>query len=531
MFTTVDLSYGLLSFSYPYYITLFASGILSYYLCTIHKQTLGAIVGLLASDLVIFVFATDKDIMDGSLLLYIPAVLAAFVLFDSKRFVLRIIFCCIAFALFFAARNVDWDVFSYGPEPTLKYPVTFIIDFCVSLLLSILLLQFVAKINTKVEKKLLAHQEELKKLSVNLKKNETRLLLANKGSRIGVYEWNIVTNEVYTSNEWLSLLGYESQGSNGSSADLFLEMAHPDDRKMMMTVIKRYQHLSEPFEMEVRRKTISGEYIWCLDRGMVTKQNGEELDLIVGTTMDINERKINELAIQDQIGKLQITNRELDSFVYNASHDLRSPLSSILGLLSIASSSDSLEELKVYLTYMEKSVKVLDEFILAISTYTQNSKQQITTERVELSLLLQEVLDSLRYNSWYKNIEIISEITEGIVIETDKSRLRIVLSNLIANAIKYRDQRKETQFVRIKVENIADGTHILIEDNGIGIDNAYLERVFDMFYRAQSSVEGSGLGLYITSEIITKINGRLFLSSVLEEGTAIKVILPQKLLM
>src|SRR5690606_13883717 len=121
---------------------------------------------------------------------------------------------------------------------------------------------------------------------------------------------------------------------------------------------------------------------------------------------------------------------------------------------------------------------------------------QLNTERVGVWLLLQEVLDSLRYNSWYRNIEIISDIPKEIEIDTDKSRLRIVLSNLVANAIKYRDQQKETQFVRITVEKIADEIHILIEDNGIGIDSAYLERIFDMFYRAQSSIEGSGLGLY-----------------------------------
>lgn len=525
VFIIVDWGYGLLSFSYPYYLVLCAFGGLSYYLCTINQQILAATTGQLVTYLVIFAFATDKNIMDGTLLFYIPAVLAIFVLFDSKQFVLRIVFCGLAIILFFTARYVDWDVFSYGPESALTYPASFIIYFFSALLLSILLLQFLVKINTKVENGLLEKQNELRQLSLRLKKNQTRLALANKGSKIGVYEWNLTTNKVYVSDDWLVLLGYVNHVSISDSSDSFLARIHVEDRQTMIAAIKRYQHLPEPYEVEIRRKTSSGGFIWCLDRGMVTTQH-DGSHLIVGTTMNIHERKKNELVIQEQMKKLQFANRELDAFVYTASHDLRSPLNSILQLMSTASSSKSLDDVKTYLAYMKNSIKVLNEFILSLAEYAQGTNKELAIERIEIWYLIKEILDSLRYNSWYQNVETTIDIPYDIVIYTDKSRLRIVLNNLIINAIKYQDQQKETQFVKIVAEQRGDDIHLLIIDNGIGIENDYLEQIFDMFYRAQNSIEGSGLGLYITSEIIAQMKGRLFFCSLLEEGSAVKMILP-----
>ena len=529
-FTIVDIIYGELKNSYTYYLLLAAVGGLSLTCCLSGRQTLGACIGLVGGNLLIFVFATDKAIMDGVLMLYIPTILCTLVLIDGKLLALRILLCAFSVSLVILAHYIDYPLLSYGTETALKYPITFFIDFFASLLISITVLQFVIGVNAKVESKLLDNQKELHQLSSALKKSETRLILANKGSRIGIYEWDVAASTIYVSDEWLALLGYAPGELRSLSGDFFLELLHPDDQAIMATTIKRYLHATEPFEMEMRRKMKDGSYRWFLDRGMTAKKDdADEGDIIVGTTMDINERKVNELHISDQFGKLQETNRELDSFVYSTSHDLRSPLNSILGLLSLAEESDSMEEMRSYLEHMERNVKILDEFILEISMYTQNAKQQVKAECVYLCPLVQEVLDSLRYSTWFKNIQINCNVPEDTVISTDKSRLRIIFSNLISNAIKYQDPLKETQFVQISVENIAGETHVLITDNGIGIDIANQERIFEMFYRAYAQVEGSGLGLYLTSEIVNKIKGKLFLCSVPEEGTTIKLIFPQKI--
>src|SRR5690606_17952119 len=119
--------------------------------------------------------------------------------------------------------------------------------------------------------------------------------------------------------------------------------------------------------------------------------------------------------------------------------------------------------------------KVLNEFILSLAEYAQGTNKELAIERIEIWYLIKEILDSLRYNSWYQNVETTIDIPYDIVIYTDKSRLRIVLNNLIINAIKYQDQQKETQFVKIVAEQRGDDIHLLIIDNGIGIENDYLE--------------------------------------------------------
>ncbi|WP_345229945.1 PAS domain-containing sensor histidine kinase [Olivibacter ginsenosidimutans] len=529
-FTLIDIIFGELRNSYGYYLLLIVVGGLSYACCLANKQTLGACIGLIGGNLLIFVFATDKAIMDGVLMLYIPAVLCTLVLIDGKLLILRVLLCAFSASLVVLAHYIDYPLLSYGTETALKYPITFFVDFFASLVISITVLQFVVGVNAKVESKLLDNQNELHQLSKALKKSETRLVLANKGSRIGIYEWSVMADSIYVSEEWLSLLGYHLKDLQIASSADFLALLHPDDQALMKSTIKRYAHISEPFELEVRRKTKDGTYRWFLDRGMMTVQDEQHVhDVVIGTTMDIHERKMNELQISDQFGKLQETNRELDSFVYSTSHDLRSPLNSILGLLYLAEDADSIDELRGYLKHMEKNVKILDEFIVEIGMYTQNAKQEVKTERVEVWTLLQEVLESLRYNAWYKQVQVFCDVPQETVMYTDKSRLRIIFSNLISNAIKYQDPLKENQFVRISLENKSDETHVLIEDNGIGIDNANQEKIFEMFYRAYAQVEGSGLGLYLTSEIVNKIKGKLFLCSRLEEGTTVKLIFPQKI--
>lgn len=529
-FTIIDVIFGELRNSYAYYLLLAATGGASFACCYFNKQTLGACIGLIGGNVLIFVFATDKAIMDGVLMLYIPTILCTLVLIDGKMLKLRVLLCVLSASLVVLAHYIDYPLLNYGTGTALRYPITFFVDFFAALLISITVLQFVIGVNAKVESKLLDNQNELHQLSTALKKSETRLVLANKGSRIGIYEWSIMVDSIYVSEEWLSLMGYHLKDLKITSGADFLALLHPDDQELMKTTIKRYVHIAEPFEMEVRRMAKDGDYRWFLDRGMVTAQDEQHAhDVIIGTTIDIHERKMNELQISDQFGKLQETNRELDSFVYSTSHDLRSPLNSILGLLYLAEDSDSIEELKGYLKHMEKNVKILDEFIVEISMYTQNAKQEVKTECVEVWTLLQEVLESLQYNSWYKQVQLFCDVPQKTVMYTDKSRLRIIFSNLISNAIKYQDPLKENQFVRISLENKSDETHLFIEDNGIGIDNANQEKIFEMFYRAYAQVEGSGLGLYLTSEIVNKIKGKLFLCSQLGEGTTIKLIFPNQM--
>ena len=113
-----------------------------------------------------------------------------------------------------------------------------------------------------------------------------------------------------------------------------------------------------------------------------------------------------------------------------------------------------------------------------------------------------------------------------MILNTDSMRLKIVLSNLIDNSLKYRDEKKEKPFIRIEAAERDDVKLIIVKDNGVGIDQAYLDKIFHMFFRASENSKGSGLGLYIVKETLGKINGSIQVESSLGSGTTFMVRIP-----
>ncbi len=221
------------------------------------------------------------------------------------------------------------------------------------------------------------------------------------------------------------------------------------------------------------------------------------------------------------------TNAELDRFVYSTSHDLRAPLTSVMGLISIAERSENIVEVKKYMNMMRDRMHSLDKFIKDITDYSRNNRLEIMREKVCLADLANEVWESLKYAPEAENIQFVIDIPAGLEIESDKTRLRVVISNLIANAVRYHDERKLNQFIRLGFQTNGGVFSIQVEDNGQGIAPEYHTKIFDMFYRANEESKGSGLGLYIVKEALAKLSGSIQLESSLGVGSTFIVRLPK----
>jgi signal transduction histidine kinase len=233
-----------------------------------------------------------------------------------------------------------------------------------------------------------------------------------------------------------------------------------------------------------------------------------------------------EFSVVSKNNELEKINKELDRFVYSVSHDLRSPLSSILGIVNLAKYSDKNEELKEYLSLIEGRIKAQDDFIKNITDYSRNVRVEIIQEKVELRTLAKEVIDSLRFLPGASAITFQLFIEDDLTITTDKLRLRIVLNNLVSNAIKYSDSLQKKAIVEIGASQLEDELIIYVKDNGIGIDTEWLPKIFDMFTRATEHSSGSGLGLFITKETIEKIGGTMSVESKAGHGSTFSVYLP-----
>lgn len=241
-----------------------------------------------------------------------------------------------------------------------------------------------------------------------------------------------------------------------------------------------------------------------------------------------SERELTELA-EEVKGKnihLEKTNAELDRFLYSTSHDLRSPLSSIKGLVNIARMETTDEKIQRYFGMMIDRVDKLDFFIKDIIDYSKNARTEIQSEPVDFNALFAEVTENLRYIEGAAAIRFNQQISLHHDVKADKNRLAVVLNNLMANAIKYHDPKKAEQWIKVEVSNSNGTLKVKVSDNGMGIDAEHHGKVFDMFYRGTLHSKGSGLGLYIVRETVAKMNGTIALDSKPGEGSSFLITLP-----
>lgn len=224
-----------------------------------------------------------------------------------------------------------------------------------------------------------------------------------------------------------------------------------------------------------------------------------------------------------QLAKL---NEELDRFVYSTSHDLRAPLLSVQGLVRLSGQTADIDERKRYDAMIMTRLSSLDSFIKEITDYSRNNRLEITREPIFLEAMANEIWESLKYSSDASGIQFRNEIPASLQITNDGNRLRVIISNLISNAIRYHDHRKEQKYIRLHLQITPSCFTLHIEDNGQGIAPELHTRIFDMFFRGNESSQGSGLGLYIVKETIAKLSGSIQLTSIPRQGSTFSIIMP-----
>ncbi len=281
--------------------------------------------------------------------------------------------------------------------------------------------------------------------------------------------------------------------------------------------------------------TVSEEFaVNCLKQGAddyVLKSNLSRLPSAIHASirhhnLEDEKRKAEDHLLWQNAELIKI-NKELDSFVYNVSHNLRSPLASILGLIHlIKKENDHSSVLTQYFSLMETSVHKLDNTLKEILDYSQNNRNEITKTQIDFESLLNNCLKELTFLPGRGEIETRVTLTGNSPFYSDAHRLQVLLHNLISNSANYRDLNKDRQFIRVSVTISPAGAIILFEDNGIGIEETHLPKVFDMFYRATEHSDGAGLGLYIAKEIVNMLKGYISVESKVLEGTTLTITIP-----
>lgn len=274
---------------------------------------------------------------------------------------------------------------------------------------------------------------------------------------------------------------------------------------------------NNPISIETVRKHRSGKLINVILYGVPVTLEDKTIG-IYGVYVDISDRK----KIEEE---LKIRNAELDNFVYKVSHDLRAPLSSVLGLVNLARLPGNTDDPRMYIKIIGEKITALDRFISDILSHAKNLKMEIHVARIEFVEMLSKTFTDLSYLPGANQTELNTHVT-GEAFFSDPWRLNEIFRNLVSNAIKYRNKQLEKSQINVHIHTTAQQCHIRFTDNGIGIAEAELDKIFDMFYRASEQSEGSGIGLYIVKNAVEKLNGHIRVSSSLGFGTTFEIWLP-----
>ncbi|UII33974.1 ATP-binding protein [Fulvivirga ulvae] len=230
--------------------------------------------------------------------------------------------------------------------------------------------------------------------------------------------------------------------------------------------------------------------------------------------------------LKSQNKALQKVNKELDSFVYSASHDLKAPLASIAGLISLVRREEDLESRQAYYDMVERSIARLDQFISDIIDYSRNARLEKDAEPVKFEETILEVFNDLAYMTDTRDVAKNINITQNTIFKTDPTRLKVIFRNLISNAIKYGCSHEGNDRIDVDCDVSTRKAIIKIRDFGPGISEVHRKKIFDMFYRADENGSGTGLGLYIVKETIEKLNGKIKLVTSEGEGSTFIVEIP-----
>lgn len=291
------------------------------------------------------------------------------------------------------------------------------------------------------------------------------------------------------------------------------------------------QIFPDPVRILITGYTDINDIIEAINKGniyrYITKPWSEqEIKVAIDNAYDLYETR---KTLKRKVEELEKSNHELSRFIYSASHDLRAPVASSLGLLRVAQHEVTDELGLSYLNKLEKTTKGLDIFVSNIIDYYKNSRQREYSEELSFSDLMEDVIETVKSHLGTADALIDTEIDQKNKFKGDVFRIRIILSQLISNAIKFKKEDQDKARIKIKINSDLNEAHIEVEDFGVGILKEHMHKVFQIFFKSNDEASGSGIGLYIVKEALDKMEGSISVESKEGDGTLFSIKIPNRI--
>ena len=374
-----------------------------------------------------------------------------------------------------------------------------------------------------------------------LRESEERLRLALAAASQGMFDLNLLTGEATVSPEYARMLGEDPQGFH-ETLQSWSERLHPEDRPHVLAELQRFLAGGNPsYRVEFRLRTRDGRWKWILSLGQIEQRavGGKPLRML-GTHTDIDAiksaeaelREINatlETRVAERTAELSTANRELETFAYAVSHDLRAPLRAINGYAQALQEDfgGSLPQpAQVYLERIHQSTAKMGELIEGLLALSRSSRGELRHDRVDVSALARQRLAQLAEES-PRQVVVEIEVEEGLEVVGDERMLSCALTNLIDNAWKYTGATA-APVIRVHAGEVAGLPGFCVSDNGAGFDMSRAERLFQPFQRLHRDDQfpGIGIGLATVQRIVQRHGGEIKVHAQPGQGACFCVGLP-----
>lgn len=368
-----------------------------------------------------------------------------------------------------------------------------------------------------------------------------RLSFALSGARDGIWDWDFLTGDVFFSERYCTMLGYEP-GELEHSFKTWEALVHPDDFEVAKNAVSSYINGSRKlYDNEFRMRTKSGEYIWILARGEVVEYSADKSPCrIAGTHTDVSQRKELEFQLLEAKKQAEEAAEKERRFLSTMSHEIRTPLTGMMGMLDTLSGIGLNETDREKLIESRQCAQTLLSILNGIMDLSEIQSGQFAINHKDFNVkeLFEHGVAIFRSRAKQKNLALNATIKPSANrwVRGDNDRISQILFNLTGNAIKFSDSGSISIYAACLDSEDSDSEMTLvfsIQDEGIGIAEEHLSTVFEQFQQVDTRLErkfqGSGLGLSVVRNLVSLMGGDIDIESQVDVGTKITVKIPVSL--
>jgi len=366
---------------------------------------------------------------------------------------------------------------------------------------------------------------------LKIHKEQLTLILESAGE--GIYGLDLQGKIIFVNNAASKMLGYSFEELKSQHFHSLIHYHYEDGSVYPLKKCPVYNTLKKG-----KSSLVSTEVYWRKDgssipveyHSMPIKNNHGQIKGAVITFQDITERKKNQLTLQERNKELARANKDLQSFSYSVSHDLRAPLRHITGFIQLLKKEEEnhlRKKGKHYLSVIDNAAQKMGNLIDELLKFSRAGRFALEKKNISLNELVNEILTELSSEMEDRDIQV--EYKNLPEVFADENMLRLVFYNLISNAIKFSKPRKKA-LIHIKSKQDPKNHIISVADNGVGFEQKYAKQIFGVFQRLHTSseFEGTGIGLANVAKIINRHGGEVWARSKIDKGTIITFTIPKK---